>query len=197
MNYTATDAAGNLAVPVTRTVNVVLDPAGDEDGDGLTNGQELTLGTDPYQKDTDGDGVNDPMEVADGTDPNNSSSLNGLNRGLVAYYPFNGNAKDESGNGNHAINLGASLALDRYGAVNKSYSFNGNEYIQTPLGSNFDNLSISVWFSSPTRSGERSIVDSDVSSEYGHSLILGYWDSGNSLDIQYHDGEYKSPRVLS
>lgn len=25
----------------------------------------------------------------------------GLNDGLVAYYPFNGNANDESGNGNH------------------------------------------------------------------------------------------------
>ena len=37
LTYTATDAAGNLAVPVTRTVNVVLDPTADEDGDGLTN----------------------------------------------------------------------------------------------------------------------------------------------------------------
>ncbi|NDB96621.1 MAG: DUF5011 domain-containing protein, partial [Verrucomicrobia bacterium] len=26
LTYTATDAAGNLAIPVTRTVNVVLDP---------------------------------------------------------------------------------------------------------------------------------------------------------------------------
>jgi hypothetical protein len=48
LTYTATDAAGNLAVPVTRTVNVVLDPAGDEDGDGATNEVELTIGTNPY-----------------------------------------------------------------------------------------------------------------------------------------------------
>ncbi|NDB97234.1 MAG: DUF5011 domain-containing protein, partial [Verrucomicrobia bacterium] len=34
LTYTATDASGNLALPVTRIVNVVLDPAGDEDGDG-------------------------------------------------------------------------------------------------------------------------------------------------------------------
>lgn len=26
-----------------------------------------------------------------------------LDSGLVAYYPFNGNANDESGNGNHGI----------------------------------------------------------------------------------------------
>ncbi|NDB96869.1 MAG: DUF5011 domain-containing protein, partial [Verrucomicrobia bacterium] len=45
VTYTATDVAGNLAVPVTRTVNVVLDPAADEDGDGLTNGTEISGGT--------------------------------------------------------------------------------------------------------------------------------------------------------
>ena len=30
-----------------------------------------------------------------------------LNDGLVAYYPFNGNADDESGNGNHGTVYGA------------------------------------------------------------------------------------------
>ena len=63
LTYTATDAAGNLALPVTRTVNVVLDPTADEDGDGLTNGTEISGGTNPYQRDSDGDGVNDPVEI--------------------------------------------------------------------------------------------------------------------------------------
>jgi hypothetical protein len=99
LTYTATDAAGNLALPVTRTVNVVLDPAADEDGDGLSNAQELTLGTSPYQKDTDTDGVNDPVEVVDGTNPNDASSYNGLNRGLVAYYPLDGNILQQSQQG--------------------------------------------------------------------------------------------------
>jgi hypothetical protein len=48
LTYTATDASGNLAMPVTRTVNVVLDPAGDEDGDGASNQQEFAAGTSPY-----------------------------------------------------------------------------------------------------------------------------------------------------
>ena len=101
LTYTTQDAAGNLAVPVTRTVNVVLDPNGDEDGDGLTNGAEISGGTNPYQKDTDGDGVNDPVEIADGTNPNDSSSCNQLSRGLVAYYRFSGNLFDSSGNGSN------------------------------------------------------------------------------------------------
>ena len=50
LNYNATDAAGNPAVQMTRTVNVVLDPAGDEDGDGVTNGAESSAGTNPLVK---------------------------------------------------------------------------------------------------------------------------------------------------
>jgi hypothetical protein len=37
-------------VQVTRTVNVVLDPSGDEDGDGVTNGAEIAAGTNPLVK---------------------------------------------------------------------------------------------------------------------------------------------------
>jgi len=41
----------------------------DCDGDGLTNGEELALGTNPLNEDTDGDGVSDFQEVEDETDP--------------------------------------------------------------------------------------------------------------------------------
>ncbi len=125
VSYTASDAAGNLALPVERTVNVVLDPAADEDGDGLSNAQELTLGTSPYQKDSDGDGVNDPVEIVDGTNPNDASSYNNLNKGLVAYYPFNGNANDESGNGNHGVVQGTTVASDRFAVNGRCFSFSG------------------------------------------------------------------------
>ncbi|MBU0713264.1 hypothetical protein KJ762_01980 [bacterium] len=49
---------------------------------------------------------------------------------LVAYYPFNGNANDESGNGNNGTVNGASLTTDRFGNTNSAYSFDGiNDYI--------------------------------------------------------------------
>ena len=35
--------------------------------------------------------------------------------GLVAWYPFNGNAQDESGNGHHGKVIGATLCKDRKG----------------------------------------------------------------------------------
>lgn len=45
--------------------------------------------------------------------------------GLVAYYPFNGNANDASGNGNNGTVNGATLTTDRYGIANSAYSFDG------------------------------------------------------------------------
>lgn len=41
----------------------------DQDGDGLTNAQEATEGTNPTNPDTDGDGINDGSEVTASTDP--------------------------------------------------------------------------------------------------------------------------------
>ena len=51
---------------------LVADGSGDEDGDGLTDLEEVAdVGTDPCNPDTDGDGLNDGDEVNLGTDPTN------------------------------------------------------------------------------------------------------------------------------
>jgi gliding motility-associated-like protein len=47
----------------------------DCDNDGLTNDQEIAVGTDPFNPDSDGDGVLDGTEVADGTNPVDPCSL--------------------------------------------------------------------------------------------------------------------------
>ena len=43
--------------------------------------------------------------------------------GLVGFWPFNGNANDESGNGNNGTVNGATLTSDRNGNQNKAYLF--------------------------------------------------------------------------
>jgi len=45
--------------------------------------------------------------------------------GLGGWWPFNGNANDESGNGNNGTVNGAMLTSDRFGNSNKSYLFDG------------------------------------------------------------------------
>jgi len=46
--------------------------------------------------------------------------------GLVGWWPFNGNANDESGNGNNGTVNGASLTNDRLNSSSKAYTFNGS-----------------------------------------------------------------------
>ncbi len=53
--------------------------------------------------------------------------------GLVAYYPFDGNANDHSGCGNHGIVHGATLTADRFGIAASAYDFDGvDDYIRVP-----------------------------------------------------------------
>ena len=69
--------------------------------------------------------------------------------GLVAYYPFTGNANDESGNDNNGTVNGATLATDRKGIENKAYNFDGiNDYIEIADNNNLEltnNFSFSIW----------------------------------------------------
>lgn len=60
-----------------------------------------------------------------------------LSDGLLAYFPFNGNANDESGNGHNGILHNVNSVADRFGNDGKAYSFLGNSssYIQTDTSS--------------------------------------------------------------
>jgi hypothetical protein len=68
--------------------------------------------------------------------------------GLVGYWPFNGNANDESGNGNNGVVYGSTLTTDRFGINNKSYGFNGiSNKIEVDANSQFQltTLTVSLW----------------------------------------------------
>ena len=72
-------------------------------------------------------------------------------RGLVADYPFNGNAKDQSAGAHHAAVHNATLTIDRFGIANAAYHFSGtNSYLEVADHNDFsvtttNQLSISVW----------------------------------------------------
>lgn len=75
----------------------------------------------------------------------------GVAEGLVAYYPFNGNANDESGNGNHGeIRGNVVLTSDRFGNSNSAYKFPGQSfnYISVPDNEilHISSFTLSAWF---------------------------------------------------
>ena len=107
--------------------------------------------------------------------------------GLVAYYSFNGNANDLSGNGHDGTVSGAQLAGDRFGNLNSTYSFNGvSNFISgtfTPIVGNF---TLSLWFranSPDALQSESSSGTFGYSQQYAIFPKQGGTDSGMGLSI--------------
>ncbi|KPA19280.1 hypothetical protein MHK_000504 [Candidatus Magnetomorum sp. HK-1] len=102
-----------------------------------------------------------------------------LDHGLVAYYPFNGNANDESGNGNDGVVNGATLTIDRYGNNDSAYLFDGdNDYINVKDSSSLDissTITISCWIKtkgSASYSGIINKVDEGDSNRNGYIVTI-------------------------
>jgi hypothetical protein len=80
--------------------------------------------------------------------------------GLVGWWPFNGNANDESGNGNNGTVNGATLTTDRFGNANKAYSFDGVDDFIVGDCSLFpsNERTISFWFNSEFILGKSNFI---------------------------------------
>jgi hypothetical protein len=116
-----------------------------------------------------------------------------INNGLVAYYPFNGNANDESGNGNNLITNGSiTYSNNHIGTSNSAcYFSNGNNYFTTPNSSwtlinNLPKGTVSFWIK----------IDSQYTSNHyfgiGNSfMIKEEWGVGEDLFFGMQDGSTK------
>jgi hypothetical protein len=70
--------------------------------------------------------------------------------GLVAYFPFDGDADDASGNGHHGTVHGATLTTDRYGEDARAYAFDGvDDFVSIPDSPDFDigagDMTVLLW----------------------------------------------------
>jgi hypothetical protein len=103
-------------------VNGVLVGTATDNGKPLTL-PAVTLGRNPNHGQTGLIGKIDDFRIYDRALLD--TEIRQLHSGLVAYYPFDGNANDASGNANHGMVNGATLSTDRFGNTNGAYAFNG------------------------------------------------------------------------
>src|SRR4051812_548949 len=75
-----------------------------------------------------------------------------LTNGLIAYYPFDGDANDRSGYERNATIYGPTLVADRFGNLGQAYRFNGsNDYMRVYDGRGLprdrDDFTVALWVS--------------------------------------------------
>jgi hypothetical protein len=85
-----------------------------------------------------------------------------LTNGLIGYWPFNGNANDESGNGNNGTVNSATLTSDRFGNVNSAYGLStlSDNLTVNGVQPSFNNLviTVSLWVKFPSQWNQSSLA---------------------------------------
>ena len=134
--------------------------------------------------------------------------FNTIKDGLVAYYPFTGNANDSSGNRINGTVQGASLTTDRFGNLNSAYNFNGSSnYIS--LSNTFLNgaivtqMSYSIWFkisNYPSSGNAYTLTDKNaywrqVQMTIGSNGSINFWWTYPNPQAYY--GTYSSANIVS
>jgi hypothetical protein len=121
--------------------------------------------------------------------------------GLIGWWPFNGNANDESLNGNNGMVVGASLSTDRFGDVNKAYSFDGDmDYVKVlplPILDNSFDFSLSTFILPSTSTGSRQFI---VSRGYDYAtggFFLCHESVQNSDKLRFTVNGYGSLNLLT
>ena len=100
---------------------------------------------------------------------------------LVAHYPFNGDARDHSGNENHGVVQGPVLTTDRFGQENQAFHFDGEKATIEAKVKGMPEInspqSFSWWYQ----------IDKDPSflDERGADNMIALVDSGKGIGIQF------------
>lgn len=105
--------------------------------------------------------------------------VQGDSQGLVAYYPFDGNARDASGNGHHGSVRGATPTVDRHGNTAGAYAFDGrDDVVVVPNGPAFNDqpaFTLSLW----------AALNDPYSESFGGNGVTGLLAKGTNYDYQY------------
>ncbi|MCF8461614.1 MAG: T9SS type A sorting domain-containing protein [Flavobacteriales bacterium] len=97
--------------------------------------------------------------------------------GLTAWYPFDGNGNDISGNDYHASTVNATLTTDRFGTPDGAYHFNPaqTQYIEVPYMTPFttDSKTVSAWIRTTSSTQYQRIVTLPNSAGYTNFSLSG------------------------
>ncbi|MES2648091.1 MAG: LamG-like jellyroll fold domain-containing protein [Bacteroidota bacterium] len=116
---------------------------------------------------------------------NNNEVKNGtLKDGLLAYYPFNGNINDESGNKYNLSGYGATPSTNRFNETGKAFSFDGikqNLVIPSINADSVPECTISLWVKRASTITNTIISLPSINSNYCASRI-GFQNFNNADD---------------
>ena len=162
-----------------------VDPKADDDGDGLTNGEEKYLGTDKDVPDTDGDGYTDYAEAVYGTDP-----LDPVDVIYQGGWPYNTDkaALADPGFGG-TIAVGAQfpdvVGVDQFGDTVHLYDFAGKTIV----------LDLSAVWCDPCRDLSGYLAGVGDGGDYAYPAIKAAVDAGQMywFEALLQDAGFKSP----
>ena len=139
--------------------------------------------------------LNIRLTQVSGTDTGGGTDNTTMDPSLEAFYPFNGNANDESGNSYHGQlgdNVDTSkfptLTTDRFGNANKAFSFDGDDWIalnKYVKPNSISEITVCAWVLSTDTTNKKFIISFDRSESYrlalkdGGNTYVG-WDTTDS-----------------
>ena len=95
-----------------------------------------------------------------------AANAQSITDGLIGYWPFNGNANDESGNGNNVLAInGATLTSDRNNNSESAYYFDGQSEMIVNQGLNAPHITITCWI--------------NMQENYSNNYLISKWKTGN------------------
>jgi len=99
-----------------------------------------------------------------------------LNTGLVAYYPFNGNANDSSVNGQHGVASGVLYVQDPYGVANRAVRFQGSVnslVLVNPVNFPPGDITVALWVRTTQTGTDRTLI-SFAAPVHDNSFLLSF-----------------------
>lgn len=110
--------------------------------------------------------------------------------GLVAFYPFNGNARDASDSHSHGVVWGAAMTADRFGNPNSAFLFDGvDDYIDVGNSVSLKPalpVTMALWFRIDEQKGSGFFT-----TNFDHNVNNGIWialSADRTIAISYGDG---------